>query len=159
MIRAGLIDIIFRKTVSLKADDLKDSAAVTLMGTDVERIVTTFAMFHEIWASVVEVGIAVFLLQQQIQIASIVPVVISIAQTVWIERLQKRVAVTATMLGDMKAIKMLGLPEVLSGVILQLRRVELSRSEKFRKLLLWQVLRTSSPLSRTQLSPGRLKPT
>ncbi|KAK2728510.1 multidrug resistance-associated [Colletotrichum kahawae] len=155
MIRAGLIDIVFRKTVSLKADDLKDSAAVTLMGTDVERIVTTFAMFHEIWASVVEVGIAVFLLQQQIQIASIVPVVISIvcvvgvipisktigkAQTVWIERLQKRVAVTATMLGDMKAIKMLGLPEVLSGVILQLRRIELSGSEKFRKLLLWQVL-------------------
>ncbi|KAI8238519.1 ABC transporter atnG [Colletotrichum sp. SAR 10_96] len=160
MIRAGLIDIVFRKTVSLKADDLKDSAAVTLMGTDVERIVTTFAMFHEIWASVVEVGIAVFLLQQQIQIASIVPVVISIvcvvgvipisktigkAQTVWIERLQKRVAVTATMLGDMKAIKMLGLPEVLSSVILQLRRVELSGSEKFRKLLLWQVLVSNLP--------------
>ncbi|KAI8290986.1 ABC transporter [Colletotrichum sp. SAR11_57] len=160
MIRAGLIDIIFRKTVSLKADNLKDSAAVTLMGTDVERIVTTFAMFHEIWASVVEVGIAVFLLQQQIQIASIVPVVISIvcvvgvipisktigkAQTVWIERLQKRVAVTATMLGDMKAIKMLGLPEVLSGVILQLRRIELSGSEKFRKLLLWQVLVSNLP--------------
>ncbi|KAF4849717.1 ABC transporter atnG [Colletotrichum siamense] len=160
MIRAGLIDIIFRKTVSLKVDDLKDSAAVTLMGTDVERIVTTFAMFHEIWASVVEVGIAVFLLQQQIQIASIVPVVISIvcvvgvipisktigrAQTVWIERLQKRVAVTATMLGDMKAIKMLGLPEVLSGVILQLRRVELSGSKKFRKLLLWQVLVSNLP--------------
>ncbi|KAI8264025.1 ABC transporter [Colletotrichum sp. SAR11_239] len=153
MIRAGLIDIVFRKTVSLKAAELKDSAAVTLMGTDVERIVTTFAMFHEIWASVVEVGIAVFLLQQQIQIASIVPVVISIvcvvgvipisktigkAQTVWIERLQKRVAVTATMLGDMKAIKILGLPDVLSGVILQLRRIELSGSEKFRKLLLWQ---------------------
>ncbi|KAJ0366306.1 hypothetical protein COL154_003895 [Colletotrichum chrysophilum] len=93
MVRAGLIDIVFRKTVSLKADHLKDSAAVTLM-----------------------------------------------AQTVWIERLQKRVAVTATMLGDMKAIKMLGLPEVLSGVILQLRRIELSGSEKFRKLLLWQVL-------------------
>ncbi|KAI8313892.1 ABC transporter atnG [Colletotrichum sp. SAR11_240] len=160
MIRAGLIDIIFRKTVSLKADDLKDSAAVTLMGTDVERIVTTFAMFHEIWASVFEVGIAVFLLQQQIQIASIVPVVISIvcvvgvipisktigrAQTVWIERLQKRVAVTATMIGDMKAIKMLGLREVLSGVILQLRRVELSGSEKFRKLLLWQVLVSNLP--------------
>ncbi|EQB58417.1 ABC transporter [Colletotrichum gloeosporioides Cg-14] len=160
MIRAGLIDMVFRKTVSLKADDLKDSAAVTLMGTDVERIVTTFAMFHEIWASVVEVGIAVFLLQQQIQIASIVPVVISIvcvvgvipisktigkAQTVWIERLQKRVAVTATMLGDMKAIKMLGLPEVLSGVILQLRRIELSGSEKFRKLLLWQVLVSNLP--------------
>ncbi|KAJ5006509.1 ABC transporter atnG [Colletotrichum sp. SAR 10_66] len=160
MIRAGLIDIVFRKTVSLRADDLKDSAAVTLMGTDVERIVTTFAMFHEIWASVVEVGIAVFLLQQQIKIASIVPVVISVvcvvgvipisktigrAQTVWIERLQKRVAVTATMLGDMKAIKMLGLPEVLSGVILQLRRIELSGSEKFRKLLLWQVLVSNLP--------------
>ncbi|KAJ3958062.1 hypothetical protein N0V92_005349 [Colletotrichum tropicale] len=127
MIRAGLIDIVFRKTVSLKAEDLKDSAAVTLM----------------------------------VCVVGVIPIskTIGRAQTVWIERLQKRVAVTATMLGDMKAIKMLGLPEVLSGVILQLRRVELSGSEKFRKLLLWQVLRTSSPLSRMQLSPGPLKPT
>ncbi|KAF9875181.1 ABC transporter [Colletotrichum karsti] len=161
MLRAGLTSLIFRQTVSLKADDLKDSAAVTLMGTDVERIVTTFAMFHEIWASVLEVGIAVFLLQQQIAVASVVPVVISIvcvlgvipisrnigkAQTTWIEWVQKRVAVTATMIGDMKAIKMLGLHDVLSKVVLELRRVEISKSTRFRKLLLWQILVSNLPL-------------
>ncbi|KAI3543901.1 ABC transporter [Colletotrichum filicis] len=100
MLRAGLMSMIFRQTVSLKADDLKDSAAVTLMGTDIERIVLTFNNFHQIWAAVLEVGIAIFLLQRQIASASVVPVVISIvcafgvipvsktigrAQTAWIE--------------------------------------------------------------------------
>lgn len=173
MLRAGLMSMIFRQTVSLKADDLKDRAAVTLMGTDIERIVLTFNNLHQIWAAVLEVGIAVFLLQRQIASASVVPVVISIgrsikdcfevcsankvskvcafgvipvsktigrAQTAWIERLQKRVAVTASMLGDMKAIKMLGLSGVLSTTITDLRRIELRTSEKFRKLVLSQIL-------------------
>ncbi|KXH29218.1 ABC transporter [Colletotrichum simmondsii] len=155
MLRAGLMSMIFRQTVSLKADDLKDSAAVTLMGTDIERIVLTFNNLHQIWAAVLEVGIAIFLLHRQIASASVVPVVISIvcafgvipvsktigrAQTAWIERLQKRVAVTASMLGDMKSIKLLGLSGVLSTTITELRRVELRTSEKFRKLVLSQIL-------------------
>ncbi|CCF45895.1 ABC transporter [Colletotrichum higginsianum] len=161
MIRAGLTSVVFRQTVSLRADDLKDNAAVTLMGTDIERIVTTFVNLHQVWAAVLEVGIAIFLLQRQVAAASVVPVVISIvcalgvipisktigkAQTVWIECLQKRVAVTASMLGDMKAIKMLGLPDVLSTVITELRRIELSGSEKFRKLLLAQILVSIFPI-------------
>ncbi|KAK1478926.1 ABC transporter [Colletotrichum abscissum] len=161
MLRAGLMSMIFRQTVSLKADDLKDSAAVTLMGTDIERIVLTFNNLHQIWAAVLEVGIAIFLLQRQIASASVVPVVISIvcafgvipvsktigrAQTAWIERLQKRVAVTASMLGDMKSIKMLGLSGVLSTTITELRRVELRTSEKFRKLVLSQILVSNLPV-------------
>ncbi|TDZ99642.1 ABC transporter gloK [Colletotrichum sidae] len=158
--RAGLMSMIFKQTIALKADELKDGAAVTLMGTDVEQIVITFGMFHEIWAAVVEVGIAVFLLERQIAVASVVPVVISLlcvvgvvpisntigrAQTVWLERLQERVAVTAAMISDMKAIKMLGLPGVLSGVVTELRRVELKGSEKFRQLLLWKLLVSNLP--------------
>ncbi|KAK1724246.1 ABC transporter [Colletotrichum acutatum] len=161
MLRAGLMSMIFRQTISLKADDLKDSAAVTLMGTDIERIVITFNNLHQIWAAVLEVGIAIFLLQRQIASASVVPVVISIvcafgvipvsktigrAQTAWIERLQKRVAVTASMLGDMKAIKMLGLSSVLSTTITELRRLELRTSEKFRKLVLSQILVSNLPV-------------
>ncbi|KAK1458226.1 ABC transporter [Colletotrichum melonis] len=161
MLRAGLMSMIFRQTVSLKADDLKDSAAVTLMGTDIERIVLTFNNLHQIWAAVLEVGIAIFLLQRQIASASVVPVVISIvcafgvipvsktigrAQTAWIERLQKRVAVTASMLADMKSIKMLGLSGVLSTTITELRRVELRTSEKFRKLVLSQILVSNLPV-------------
>jgi hypothetical protein len=35
------------------------------------------------------------------------------AQKAWIERIQKRLAVTSTMLGDMKAAQMLGLKDLL----------------------------------------------
>ncbi|KXH61282.1 ABC transporter [Colletotrichum salicis] len=161
MLRAGLMSMIFKQTLALKADDLKDSAAITLMGTDIERIVLTFNNLHQIWAAILEVSIAIFLLQRQIASASVVPVVISIvcafgvipvsktigrAQTAWIERLQKRVAVTASMLGDMKAIKMLGLSGVLSTTITELRRVELKASEKFRKLVLSQILVSNLPV-------------
>ncbi|KAK1480120.1 ABC transporter [Colletotrichum cuscutae] len=68
------------------------------------------------------------------------------AQTAWIERLQKRVAVTASMLGDMKSVKMLGLSGVLSTTITELRRVELRTSEKFRKLVLSQILVSNLPV-------------
>ncbi|TDZ33610.1 ABC transporter gloK [Colletotrichum spinosum] len=159
--RAGLMSMIFKQTIALKADELKDGAAVTLMGSDVEQIVITFGMFHEVWAAVVEVGIAVFLLERQIAVASVVPVVISLlcvvgvvpisntigrAQTVWLERLQERVAVTAAVISDMKAIKMLGLPGVVSAVVTELRRVELKGSEKFRQLLLWKLLVSNLPI-------------
>lgn len=43
------------------------------------------------------------------------------------------------MLGDMKAVKMLGLTGVLGNIIEGLRRAELKTSEKFRKYLLWNI--------------------
>lgn len=62
------------------------------------------------------------------------------AQRTWVERVEKRVAVTAGMLGDMKAVKMLGLSNVLKSMVLHLRELELKTSEKFRSLLVYQIL-------------------
>lgn len=53
----------------------------------------------------------------------------------WIQRVQKRVTVTANMLGDIKTVKMLGVMDNLSNMIQELRKEELKGSEKFRKLL------------------------
>lgn len=44
------------------------------------------------------------------------------------------------MINDMKVVKMLGLSEALYGITAQLRRDELHASEKFRKLLVMQIL-------------------
>lgn len=44
------------------------------------------------------------------------------------------------MINDMKAVKMLGLTGVLSGVIVELRRVELETSERFRVLRISRIL-------------------
>lgn len=62
------------------------------------------------------------------------------AQIAWIERVQKRVAVTANMLNDIKAVKMLGLSDALYNITSKLRTDELKASEKFRKLLVLQIL-------------------
>lgn len=57
------------------------------------------------------------------------------AQKAWIERIQKRLAVTSTMLGDMKAAQMLGLKDLLFNTINELRELELKDSLRFRKIM------------------------
>lgn len=75
-IRSGLISIIYEQTLLLPSGDLGDAAAITLMGTDVERIVVNLRNIHESWATILEVGVALWLLERQLWVACIVPIVI-----------------------------------------------------------------------------------
>jgi ATP-binding cassette subfamily C (CFTR/MRP) protein 1 len=61
------------------------------------------------------------------------------AQKQWVERVQKRLAVTANTFGNMKAVQMLGLNDVIFPLVSHLREVEIQTSLRFRKLLIWQV--------------------
>ncbi|KAL1981835.1 hypothetical protein VTN96DRAFT_2080 [Rasamsonia emersonii] len=161
MIRSGLISMTYRQTTLLKANDVKDTAAIILMGTDVERIVANLRNIHETWASILEVGVAIWLLERQVFVACIVPAIISLAsvlamvpvstrsgeaQKQWNKRVEKRLAVTSSMLGDMKAVKMLGLTDILFTLISKFRKIELKTSERFRKLIIWQVVFSNVPL-------------
>lgn len=49
-------------------------------------------------------------------------------------------AVTSSMLLDIKSVKMLGLADVLHGIVSRLRKIELKTSEGFRSLLVWQIV-------------------
>ncbi|KAK9777262.1 putative ATP-binding cassette transporter [Seiridium cardinale] len=161
-IRSCLIAMIYRHTTGLKATELKDTAIVTLMGTDVERIAQALRLIHELWASILEVGIALWLLQRQMSWAFLVPLIITLAsvlmtwgvsnrigsaQAAWSERVQKRVAVTSGMLSNMKAVQMLGMTGFLRNAITKLRELELRTSERFRMLLIWQILLGNAPVT------------
>ncbi|KAE8353805.1 P-loop containing nucleoside triphosphate hydrolase protein [Aspergillus coremiiformis] len=165
MIRSGLISTVYDQTLSLRAEDLTDTAAITLMGTDVERIVASLRSFHEAWASILEAAIAVWLLGRQVWIACLVPLVIAIASVVamvpisarsgeaqkqWIDRVQKRLSVVSGALDDIKGVHMLGLTDLLFHLISELRRLEVATSTRFRKLLIWQVVISNVPMD---LSP------
>ncbi|KAJ4287156.1 hypothetical protein N0V90_012554 [Kalmusia sp. IMI 367209] len=76
-LRGGLIALIYQQTVEARAVDLGSINGLTLMGTDVERIVLNFLTIHEVWASLVEIGIAIFLLQRQVFVACLVPGVVT----------------------------------------------------------------------------------
>jgi hypothetical protein len=48
------------------------------MGTDVERICNSMQAFHECWISVIEIGVAVYLLERQVGVTCVVPTVVSL---------------------------------------------------------------------------------
>jgi hypothetical protein len=65
MIRGGLVSSICYQTLALDENATKGSATLTLMSTDVERVCGFFTKSHELWANLIEVAIAIWLLQRQ----------------------------------------------------------------------------------------------
>jgi ATP-binding cassette subfamily C (CFTR/MRP) protein 1 len=85
---------------------LDNSKAVTLMSTDVERIVRGLKEVHEIWANVIQFALATWLFEREIGAACVAPIIVCAAtvggmfalskktvikQGVWIKEIQKRV--------------------------------------------------------------------
>ncbi|KAL4977122.1 hypothetical protein BDW66DRAFT_166044 [Aspergillus desertorum] len=159
-LRGGLISLIHKHTVHARAVDLGETTAITLMGTDAERIVMGFRSIHELWASLLEVGIAVYLLKRQVGVACLVPAVIVVAfisanfklstltnkfQRLWIEKVENRLRLTSYTLENIKAVKMLGLSEKIFTIVQGLRHAEVATSAVFRKLLIGTITLSNSP--------------
>ncbi|KAJ5806253.1 uncharacterized protein N7503_003855 [Penicillium pulvis] len=153
-VRGSLISIIYSKTVDLSVTALDESVAVTLMSSDVQSICDGFQLINDLWGVPLELVIVIYLLSRQIGVAAVVPVFFSVistvaimsmakfmghAQKIWMESIQTRVDVTATMLGSMKSVKMLGFSDWLAGIVQGLRVSELQEANLFRKLLVLRV--------------------
>ncbi|KAI8276116.1 ABC transporter [Colletotrichum sp. SAR11_57] len=76
-----------------------------------------------------------------------VSVATNTAQKHWIEKIQERLRVTTTMLSEMKAVKMLGLTQVMSNTVQNHRTDEIETSKSFRKLLVATLLLSLSPIN------------
>ena len=76
MFRGAMITLIFNKTLSLKCDEYNESTALTLMSTDIDRIVLCFEYFHSVWARFIEVIIGTTLLALQMGWACVIPLVV-----------------------------------------------------------------------------------
>lgn len=153
MIRGCLVSAIYQKTTELSLGAIDNtSAAVTLMSADVERIVLGLKMGHEIWAGLFQVGLATWLLEGQLGIACLAPIIIAIScgfaatwvsraangrQKRWMEAVQIRIGVTSAMLSSMRAIKMTGLTDRFRSLIRSLRLTEIGCVNQFRMLQIW----------------------
>lgn len=80
MVRGSLVSSIYYKTTEISITALDNSAAVTLMSTDVERIEMGLRDTHELWANIVQVGLATWLLQRELGLACLVPIVIAVCE-------------------------------------------------------------------------------
>ena len=117
------------------------------MGADVERIPTGFRQVHELWANMLEIGLALWLIQRQLNLTAFAPLAVILGctfgaiiigsktgptQKLWLDAIQKRISATATMFGAMKGVKMTGLTDHLSKTI--------SESSKAPRVLLVKIV-------------------
>lgn len=63
--------------------DFDNAAAVTLMSADTERIIYALRQMHEVWANIIEVGLATWLLYTQVGFACFAPLVIAAGMLVF----------------------------------------------------------------------------
>jgi ABC-type multidrug transport system fused ATPase/permease subunit len=142
--------MIYRKATGLSLTDADPANSVTLMSADVERIVQGWSTITDMWANPLEIGLAIFLLQQELGVAVAVNVGVMVFalmaslvamggigqhQANWLKAIEKRLSSTGSMLSSLKGIKMMGLENVLINSLQGLRMDEMRDSAMFRKLL------------------------
>lgn len=165
--RGAVVSMIYAQTVDLNLTSVDESAALTLMSTDVERIGLGLEDIHGIWAAMIEIAVGVFLLQRQIGLASLGPAILcgisgltvlwiaiqfaTKAQLVWVRSIQTRIDATSKMLGGMKAVKMLGLTDRMRSLVQQLRVDEIKSSMWYRKII---IIRLTLGKGSEVLAPG-----
>ncbi|GAB1201893.1 hypothetical protein APSETT445_000488 [Aspergillus pseudonomiae] len=92
------------------------------------------------WANALQLGLAIWLLADQIGAICIAPIIVTIKgsvsrhQKLWLEASQKRVDFTTKVLESIKSIKMLGLIEGMVHMIEELRTEEIEISKRFQKI-------------------------
>ncbi|GAB1735972.1 hypothetical protein NU219Hw_g6029t1 [Hortaea werneckii] len=155
MIRGLLIGAICEKSLRLPDDEANKQSAITLISADTERINLGLRNMHEVWANIIELAVAIYLLQREVGAIAVVPLFIAAActagsfllsrhvvngQKIWMRDLQKRLNVTTSVFARLESIKMLGISTWAGDTLRTLRDEEVDSSLIFRTLLLWSVV-------------------
>lgn len=80
MVRSAAIDSIYHTTLGLDTKAANDAVALTLMSTDIENIASGFEHFDSLWADPVEIGVAIYLLYNQVGLAFLAPIITSLSR-------------------------------------------------------------------------------
>lgn len=150
LLRAFLISAIYRKTTHVLHVGDGDPAAVTLMGADVERIYTGLRLMHEVWANAIQIALAAWLLQRQLGLAFLAPLVVVLLcfagsfalsrraaryQSAWMARVQARIGVTSAVLAHIKDLRVSGMTNPAAALVQREREDEIRVGERFRVLI------------------------
>ncbi|KAK1997544.1 ABC transporter [Colletotrichum falcatum] len=166
MSRGCLSAAIYRKTTQASLVGTGDAAAVTLMSTDIERILRGFYALHEVWANFIEIALGCWLLQGQLGAAFIAPIAVILVctgitaaaaaatserQARWMSHIQKRVGLTSHVISSMKNLRISGITGPVGEFVSQMRKREMEIGNDFRWLL---IVTAISALSPAMISPA-----
>lgn len=80
MFRGGAVSLIYNRTLLLEDGVYDESAAVTLMSTDVDQIAFCLEELNECWSRLIEIAIGLPLLTRQLGWVSIIPLFVVICK-------------------------------------------------------------------------------
>ncbi|EOO03202.1 putative abc multidrug transporter protein [Phaeoacremonium minimum UCRPA7] len=156
MTRGGLVSLVYARSMNLDPkDQAKAGAALTHMNADIELITAGAFYIHELWSSPVEIAVGIWLVERQLGVACLIPVVIAIlaagatfwltkrinsAQTAWVGKITERIAMTGVTLNSVTGLKLAGLLDKSLTLLQGIRESELHISKTFRKLLIVNML-------------------
>lgn len=79
MLRGGLIAILYNQMMSLPVENVNESGAMSLMGSDTETFAEYFhATITDTWADVLQLALAIYLLARMIGAICIAPIVFAV---------------------------------------------------------------------------------
>lgn len=78
MFRGATISLIHSRVLDIQDGFYDESASITLMSTDADRVALAIHNLNEVWARIIEVGIAIFLLARQLGWVAVIPLIIVI---------------------------------------------------------------------------------
>jgi ATP-binding cassette subfamily C (CFTR/MRP) protein 1 len=149
-LRGTLVSLIYTKTLNVSIPTAQKGSAITLMSADVNRTATGLRFMHECWASCIDIGLGIYLLQRQLGPASAAPGVLFLLcsavglqvaasmgqrQRIWLEAIEKRIKATSDTLAAVKEVRMGGLQVVMENKLRELRHEEIIASRKFKNAL------------------------
>lgn len=80
-VRGALVAVVLKKNLQLSLSTVKESAALTLMSTDVDGIILSTSQMYDIVAAPIELAVAFYLLWREVGAAFFLPIVTVIRQS------------------------------------------------------------------------------
>ncbi|KAJ5543476.1 Cyclic peptide transporter [Penicillium sp. DV-2018c] len=147
MVRGSLSTMIFQKALRLPHSKMSDTAGVTHLTGGVDWVSMGLLELHELYSSVIEVCLAIWLLVRLLHVAAVasasflivcvlagVPLAIAAgnAHLPWLDAIEKRISVTSKALAAMRPIRMSGISRPAASGISDLRTEEIRSSRPAR---------------------------
>lgn len=141
--------MIFGKALTASANS-HDLAPLTLMSTDVDRIIDGLIALYSVWIRLLEVFVGIWLLWRQLGPVSIAPTLtvfafffiqtwasksMGVLQARWVAAVQRRVTIATNIVRSMKSVKLAGLVESMEALLASEREREIAFAKAFRYIL------------------------
>lgn len=80
MIRAALISIIYKSSLDIAVGTVEASSPVSLMGADVERVMTTLRWVISTAPNIIQVAVAIWILEARLGAICVAPVLVVLGE-------------------------------------------------------------------------------